>query len=71
MASFVTAGLVAIVCYLFQVPLSRGFVFDTFLLGPPLLALERYLVRQTIQQPATDRADDAPGHRGGWALGHQ
>ena len=44
--SMITAGLVGLGCYLFQVPLSRGFVAFTFLIGTPLLLLERYTVRK-------------------------
>ncbi len=47
-ASIITAGALGMFCYLFQVPLPRGFVFLVFLLGTPLLLLERYAVRKAV-----------------------
>ncbi|MEO5711362.1 MAG: sugar transferase [Nocardioidaceae bacterium] len=49
-ASFVTLGLVAMTCYLFQLPLSRGFLMLTFGLGIPLLLLERYGLRKIVHR---------------------
>ncbi len=46
MASVITAGLVGLTCYLLQLPLSRGFVLFTFLIGTPLLLLGRVGVRR-------------------------
>ncbi len=50
LASFLAAGLVGLVCYLLQLPLSRGFLILTFLLGTPLLLLERYAVRKMVHR---------------------
>jgi exopolysaccharide biosynthesis polyprenyl glycosylphosphotransferase len=47
-ASFLAASLTCALCYLFHVPLARGFVLLTFVLGTPLLLLARFMVRQTI-----------------------
>jgi exopolysaccharide biosynthesis polyprenyl glycosylphosphotransferase len=49
-ASVVTAGLVAMTCYLLQLPLSRGFLLLTFLLGIPLLLVERFAVRKVVHR---------------------
>jgi exopolysaccharide biosynthesis polyprenyl glycosylphosphotransferase len=46
-ASIITAGLVGLICYLLQIPLSRGYLLLTFLIGTPLLLVERYLTRQS------------------------
>jgi exopolysaccharide biosynthesis polyprenyl glycosylphosphotransferase len=46
LASFTTAGAVGLACYLGQLPLSRGFVALTFLIGTPLLLVERYALRR-------------------------
>ena len=35
-------------CYLLQLPLSRGFLLLTFLLGVPLLLLERFTLRKIV-----------------------
>ncbi len=45
-ASFITAALVGLACYLTNMPFSRGFVVLAFVLGTPLLLVERYLIRQ-------------------------
>ena len=47
LASLVTAGLVGLSCYLLQLPLSRGFVLLAFLIGTPLLLLERLMIRRS------------------------
>src|SRR4051794_33211876 len=46
MASLLTAGLTGLVCYLLELPLSRGFVLMVFSIGTPLLLGERLLVRR-------------------------
>jgi exopolysaccharide biosynthesis polyprenyl glycosylphosphotransferase len=48
LGSMLTAGSVGLICYLVQVPLSRGFVLLTFLLGTPMLLLERYAARKVL-----------------------
>jgi exopolysaccharide biosynthesis polyprenyl glycosylphosphotransferase len=48
LASVVTAGVVGMFGYVVEVPESRGFVLLTFLIGTPLLLLERYLVRKVL-----------------------
>ena len=45
LASVITAGMVGLTCYLFQLELSRTFVLLAFLIGTPLLLSERYAVR--------------------------
>jgi exopolysaccharide biosynthesis polyprenyl glycosylphosphotransferase len=47
LASVITAGLVGLTCYLLQLDLSRGFVTFGFLIGTPLLLIERYCVRKS------------------------
>jgi exopolysaccharide biosynthesis polyprenyl glycosylphosphotransferase len=47
-ASFITAAIVGLACYLTNVPLSRGFVVLAFVLGTPLLLVERHLIRQSV-----------------------
>ncbi len=47
-ASFITVGLVAMACYLLQLPLSRGFLLLTFVIGTPLLLLERFTLRKIV-----------------------
>ena len=37
-------------CYLLQVPLSRGFLVLTFLLGSPLLLVERFALRKVVHR---------------------
>jgi exopolysaccharide biosynthesis polyprenyl glycosylphosphotransferase len=49
-ASILTAGVVAMACYLLQLQLSRGFLLLTFLLGIPLLLLERCVVRKIVHR---------------------
>lgn len=49
-ASVIAGGLVSIVCYLLQLPLSRGFLLLTFLIGTPLLLLERYALRKVVHR---------------------
>ena len=49
-ASLITAGVVSMTCYLLQLPLSRGFVLLTFLVGTPLLLVERYAVRKVVHR---------------------
>ena len=49
-ASLLTAGATAMACYLLQSPLSRGFMVLTFLIGTPLLVLERYAVRKVVHR---------------------
>lgn len=47
-ASVFTAGGVGMFCYLVQLPLSRGFVLLAFLIGTPMLLLERYGARKLV-----------------------
>ena len=47
-ASLTTAGILAMTCYLLQLPLSRGFLLLTFVLGIPLLLLERFTLRKIV-----------------------
>jgi exopolysaccharide biosynthesis polyprenyl glycosylphosphotransferase len=49
-ASFVTVAAITMFCFLFQVPLSRGFLLITFLVGTPLLLLERYALRKVVHR---------------------
>jgi exopolysaccharide biosynthesis polyprenyl glycosylphosphotransferase len=49
-ATLTTASLVGIGCYLLNLPLSRGFVATTFLIGTPLLVLQRYSVRKIVHR---------------------
>jgi exopolysaccharide biosynthesis polyprenyl glycosylphosphotransferase len=49
-ASLVTAAVASMACYLLQLPLSRGFLVLTFLIGIPLLLLERYVVRKIVHR---------------------
>ena len=49
-ASVIAGGLISIVCYLLQLPLSRGFLLLTFLIGTPLLLLERYALRKIVHK---------------------
>lgn len=50
LASVICAGMVGMFCYLWQVPLSRGFVILTFLIGTPLLMVERYAIRKILHR---------------------
>jgi exopolysaccharide biosynthesis polyprenyl glycosylphosphotransferase len=45
LASVMTAGFVAIACYLLTVPLSRSYFLMAFLMGTILLVLTRYILR--------------------------
>ncbi|CAN5672376.1 sugar transferase [soil metagenome] len=49
-ASTVTVGLAAMTCYLLQLPLSRGFLLFTFVLGTPLILAERLTVRKVVHR---------------------
>jgi exopolysaccharide biosynthesis polyprenyl glycosylphosphotransferase len=49
-SSFLTAALVGIGCYLTKFDLSRGFFVLTFVLGPTLLTLGRYLLRRGLHR---------------------
>jgi exopolysaccharide biosynthesis polyprenyl glycosylphosphotransferase len=60
LATVITAGLVGMSCYLFQLPLSRGFVILAFLIGTPLLLVERYCVRKAAHGA---RRNGALAHR--------
>jgi exopolysaccharide biosynthesis polyprenyl glycosylphosphotransferase len=46
LSSVLTAGMVGLTCYLFQLDLSRAFVLLAFTIGTPLVLTERYAVRQ-------------------------
>jgi exopolysaccharide biosynthesis polyprenyl glycosylphosphotransferase len=59
-ASFITAGVVGLACYLFNQPLSRGFVVLAFVIGTPLLFGGRYAIRQSAH---TLRRDGRLMHR--------
>jgi exopolysaccharide biosynthesis polyprenyl glycosylphosphotransferase len=52
-ASLLTAGTVAMICYLSQYELSRGFVTMTFVIGTPLLLVERFAARKTLHRLRT------------------
>ncbi|CAN5559669.1 sugar transferase [soil metagenome] len=47
-ATFATAGLVGIGCYLLDFPLSRGFFFIAFVVGGPALILSRLALRRLV-----------------------
>ncbi len=49
-ASLLMAGAVSMTCYLLQLPLSRGFLVLTFLLGTPLLLGERFVLRKIVHR---------------------
>ena len=49
-ASWLSAGLVGIGCFLTGYPLSRGFFLLAFTIGVPLLLLWRLVLRRSIQQ---------------------
>jgi exopolysaccharide biosynthesis polyprenyl glycosylphosphotransferase len=53
-SAIATAGLVGLVCYLTQVPLSRGFTVLLFVVGTPLLLAERYVIRQLSRSARQD-----------------
>jgi exopolysaccharide biosynthesis polyprenyl glycosylphosphotransferase len=48
--SLLAVGSVGLACYLLKDDLSRGFLLLTFLLGIPMLLIERYLVRGAVRQ---------------------
>jgi exopolysaccharide biosynthesis polyprenyl glycosylphosphotransferase len=50
LASLITAGVVGMISFLFDLDLSRGFVLLTFVLGTPLLGAERYAVRKLLHR---------------------
>jgi exopolysaccharide biosynthesis polyprenyl glycosylphosphotransferase len=50
MASVMAAGLVGLGCYMFKIPLSRGFLLLTFLVGLPLLLLAHFVVRRFMHR---------------------
>ncbi len=47
-ATFATAGLVGIGCYLLGIPLSRGFFFIAFVTGGPALLVSRWALRRLV-----------------------
>jgi exopolysaccharide biosynthesis polyprenyl glycosylphosphotransferase len=49
-ATAYAAGAVGITCYLAQYPLSRGFFVYSFVIGLPLLLLERVVLRQVVHR---------------------
>ncbi|GAA1476836.1 sugar transferase [Nocardioides aestuarii] len=49
-ATVYAAGAVGIACYLAQYPLSRGFFVYSFLIGLPLLMVERWVLRRVVQR---------------------
>jgi hypothetical protein len=50
LAGVVAAGLSGLACYLVQIPLSRGFLLLTFLVGTPLLLVSRFVVRRFMHR---------------------
>ena len=52
--SLVTAGATATVCYLLDLPLSRGFAVLTFMIGTTLLTIERFVLRRIVQRMRID-----------------
>jgi exopolysaccharide biosynthesis polyprenyl glycosylphosphotransferase len=50
LGSIITAGLVGMACYLLSVPLSRGFVLLSFVVGTLLLLAERYTIRFLVRR---------------------
>ncbi|WP_206053747.1 sugar transferase [Nocardioides iriomotensis] len=50
MASVMAAGLVGLGCYMFKIPLSRGFLLLTFLVGLPLVLLSHFVVRRFMHR---------------------
>jgi exopolysaccharide biosynthesis polyprenyl glycosylphosphotransferase len=52
-ASYLTAAMLGIGCYLLQFELSRGFFVFTFLIGPALLASGRYGLRRALHRART------------------
>jgi len=49
-SSLITAGCVGIASYLLKFQLSRGFFVLAFVLGPPILALGRYVLRSSLHK---------------------
>jgi len=49
-SSFLTAATLGIGCYLLQFQLSRGFFLFAFLIGPPLLAVSRFVLRRWLHR---------------------
>jgi exopolysaccharide biosynthesis polyprenyl glycosylphosphotransferase len=50
MGSLLTAGTVGLGCYLFQIQLARGFLVLVFVIGIPLLLIERYVARKLLHR---------------------
>ncbi len=48
--SLLSVGAVGLFCYLAKIDLSRGFLLLTFLLGIPMLLVERYVVRRFVHR---------------------
>lgn len=49
-ASVLAASLVGIICFLFRYDLSRGFYLLFFVVGTPMLIIERFLARRVTHQ---------------------
>ena len=49
-SSLLTAGVLGISAYLLQYPMSRAFYFLMFVIGIPLVLLERYLMRRYLHR---------------------
>jgi FlaA1/EpsC-like NDP-sugar epimerase len=49
-SSLLTAAILGICCYLLKFELSRGFYLFTFLIGPPLLAVGRWMLRRWLHR---------------------
>ncbi|MGO2823970.1 sugar transferase [Brachybacterium alimentarium] len=52
-ATLAAAGIIGTVVYLADIELSRAFFLAFFLLGPPLLLLDRVLIRRTLNSART------------------
>ncbi len=50
MGSLVSAGTVGMFCYVVHLELSRAFVLLTFMIGTPLLVVERWALRQVVHR---------------------
>lgn len=50
LGSSLAAGFFGMMCYLLQIELSRGFLLLSFMLGIPLLLLERFAVRKVLHR---------------------
>ncbi len=59
-ASFLTAALIGIGCFVLKFDLSRGFYVLTLLLGPPMLLLGRLMLRRALNRA---RARGVLSHR--------